>query len=412
MGGSAGLRIGRIAGVEIIVDLSLLIIFLLIAFSLAMGVFPAWHPDWSAGLHWATALGAAVLFFVSVLLHELAHAVVGRKGGVEINRITLFMFGGMAHMENEPPSWRAELVMALAGPLTSLALGILFGVLAAIAAGQVEIDPANPALGFAALGPIPTLLAWLAPVNIILGIFNLVPGFPLDGGRVLRAIMWAATGDFVVATRRASRAGQFIAWVLMALGLLMILGLQVPFFGTGLLSGLWLAFIGWFLNNAALASYRQLLVRESLENVPVERLMQTQFRRVDPGMPVKTLVDEHLMSSGQRAFPVEQDGRFLGLVCIHDLQRRGRDTWGSSTVGEIMTPARELTAVSPREDALDALALLGRRDVNQLPVVDNGRLVGMIRLEDILKWLSLRGGPGRENKREAQRYAVGVRREE
>jgi Zn-dependent protease/CBS domain-containing protein len=403
MGGSGGLRIGRIAGVEIIVDWSLLIIFLLIAFSLAMGVFPAWHPDWSAGMHWATALGAAVLFFVSVLLHELAHAVVGRRGGVEIRRITLFMFGGMAHMENEPPSWRVELVMALAGPLTSFALGIIFGVLSALAAGPVAIDPANPSAGFAALGPIATLLAWLAPVNIILGIFNLVPGFPLDGGRVLRAIMWAATGDFVVATRRASRAGQFFAWVLMALGFLMILGLRVPFFGTGALSGLWLAFIGWFLNNAALASYRQLLVRESLENVPVERLMQTQFRRVDPSMPVQTLVDEHLMSSGQRAFPVEQDGRFLGLVCMKDLQRRIRDAWGSTKVSEIMTPAQDLAAVSPREDALDALELLGRRKVNQLPVVDNGRLLGMIRLEDILTWLSLRGGPGRE--RGAQRYA-------
>ena len=391
---AGGVRLGRIAGIEVLMDWSLLFIFVLILVSLAGGVFPAWHPDWSPGLIWVTALGAAILFFVSVLLHELAHAVVGRRGGVTIRRITLFMFGGMAQMENEAPSWRAELMMALAGPFTSFALGILFAALAGAIAGPIEINPQDPAAAFSALGPVPSLLAWLAQVNIILAIFNLVPGFPLDGGRVLRAIMWGITGDFLAATRRASRAGQVIAWMLMAIGFLMVLGLQVPFFGTGPVSGLWLIFIGWFLNNAAVMSYRQLIVRDSLEGVPVSRLMQTRFTRVDPDMPVATLLDEHVMASGQRAFPVEQDGRLIGMVCLRDLNKRGRDAWGVTTVREIMTPVDRLTTVSPRDEAFDVLAVLGQRDLNQLPVVDNGRLVGMIRREDILKWLSLHTTPG------------------
>jgi len=391
---TGGVRLGRIAGIEVLMDWSLLFIFVLILVSLAGGVFPARHPDWSPGLIWVTALGAAILFFVSVLLHELAHAVVGRRGGVTIRRITLFMFGGMAHMENEAPSWRAELMMALAGPFTSFALGILFAALAGAIAGPIELNPQDPAAAFSALGPVPSLLAWLAQINIILAIFNLVPGFPLDGGRVLRAIMWGITGDFLAATRRASRAGQVIAWMLMAIGFLMVLGLQVPFFGTGPVSGLWLIFIGWFLNNAAVMSYRQLIVRDSLEGVPVSRLMQTRFTRVDPDMPVATLLDEHVMASGQRAFPVEQDGRLIGMVCLRDLNKRGRDAWGVTTVREIMTPVDRLTTVSPRDEAFDVLALLGQRDLNQLPVVDNGRLVGMIRREDILKWLSLHTTPG------------------
>jgi len=174
-----------------------------------------------------------------------------------------------------------------------------------------------PTAAFSALGPMPSLLAWLAQINIILAIFNLVPGFPLDGGRVLRAIMWGITGDFLAATRLASRGGQVIAWMLMAIGFLMVLGLHVPFFGTGPVSGLWLIFIGWFLNNAAVMSYRQLIVRYSLEGVPVSRLMQTRFTRVDPDMPVTILLDEHVMASGQRAFPVEQDGASLAAPGLY-----------------------------------------------------------------------------------------------
>lgn len=388
-----GLRLGHVAGIEITVDWSLLIIFGLITFTLAVGVFPGWHPDWSATLSWATALAAAVLFFASVLIHELSHALVGRVHGVVIRRITLFMFGGMAQMENEPPTWRAELVMAIAGPLASLGLGFTFLWLAAFISGPLDVDPDKPQEALAALAPLPTLLVWLGPVNIILAIFNLVPGFPMDGGRVLRAILWAVTGNLRLATHRASQAGQGFAWLLMATGFAMLLGVRVPFLGGGFLSGLWLALIGWFLNNAAIMSYRQLLMRESLADVPAARLMQTRFTRIDPQMRVSTLVDEHLMPSGQRAFPVEQDGRFVGMISLHDLRKRPRAAWDRTTVGEIMTPATAIVALAPRQGAMEALALLAQRDLNQLPVVEDGKLLGLIRREDILRWLSVHGEP-------------------
>ena len=390
---SDGLRVGNVAGIQIRIDWSLLIIFWLITFTLAMGVFPGWHPDWSAALSWTTALGAAVLFFASVLIHELSHALVGRMHGVVIRRITLFMFGGMAQMENEPPTWRGELAMAIVGPLTSLVLGIGFLWLAAYISGPLDIDPDKPQETLAALAPLPTLLVWLGPVNIILAIFNLVPGFPMDGGRVLRAILWAITGNLRLATRHASRAGQGFAWLLMATGFAMLLGVRVPFLGGGFLSGLWLAMIGWFLNNAAVQSYRQLLIRESLANVAVTQLMQTQFTRVDPQMHVSTLVDDYLMPSGQRAFPVEQDGRFAGMVSLHDLRKRPRASWDRTTVGEIMTPASAIIAVAPRQDAMEALALLAQRNLNQLPVVEDGTLLGLVRREDVLRWLSVHGEP-------------------
>ncbi len=390
---SGGLGFGSIGGVEIRVDWSLLIIFALVCFSLATGVFPAWHPDWGAGLCWITAVGAAVLFFVSVLAHELSHAFVGRANGVVIRRITLFMFGGMAQMDAEPPSWRSELGMAIVGPVTSLMLGFAALGLVQLISGPLHIDPEHPRQALAALGPLATLLLWLGPVNVILGLFNLVPGFPLDGGRVLHAVMWGMTGDLRLATRWASRLGQAFAWLLMAAGIAMILGLQVPLFGTGFLDGLWLALIGWFLNNAALMSYQQLLLRESLAEVPVRRLMQTQFVRVGPQLRLSTLVDQYVMGSGQRAFPVEADGRFLGMVSLRDLQKCARDAWESTTVGDVMTPTAKLTTVAPEQNAFEALALIGRRDLNQLPVVQDGQLLGLLRDADILKWLSLHGWP-------------------
>jgi len=392
---TAGLRLGSISGIEIHADWSLLIIFALISFSLATGLFPGWHPNWSAATDWITALVAAVLFLASVLVHELSHALVGRTHGVQIRRITLFMFGGVAQMENEPPSWRAELGMAIVGPLTSLALGFAFLGLASLVNGPVRIDPSHLQRSLSALGPIASLLLWLGPINVVLGVFNLVPGFPLDGGRVLRAVMWGVTGELHQATQRASRAGQFFAWLLMSGGLAMMLGLQIPLFGAGFVNGLWLAFIGWYLNNAALLSYQQLLIRESLEHIPIRRLVQTHFLRIDPQMHVGTLVNEHLMGSGQRAFPVEANGRLAGIVSLRDLQKCPRDALERTSVAEIMTPTAQLVTLAPDQDAMKALELIGRHDLNQIPVTQNGAVVGLIRREDILTWLSTHAGGGR-----------------
>lgn len=386
-----GVRLGRIAGIDVIMDWSLLIIFFLITFSLGAGLFPSWHPQWGPGLVWGTAAAAAVLFLASVFVHELSHAVVGRAQGMEINRITLFVFGGMAHLEHEPQTWRVELWMAIVGPITSLVLGVAFIFLGGLMAGPIELDPNNPQQAFAQLGPVPTLLFWLGPINIILGLFNLVPGFPLDGGRVLRAILWGVTGNLRRATRWASQLGQFFAWMLIASGVLMVFGYRLPVFGSGPIGGIWLMFIGWFLHNAALTSYRQLLVRESLADVPVARVMQTRFDTVPPDLTIDALIDERLMHSDQRAFPVIEDDRFLGLICLEDVRRVEREARARTTAREVMTPVSALTCVGPNEDAAEALFTLSRKNVNQLPVVEDQRLRGLLRREDVLKWLSLYG---------------------
>jgi len=382
-------RLGSIAGIGIHIDWSLLIIFVLITTTLAAGVFPAWHPQWPSWLAWATAFAAALLFFTSVLAHELSHALVGRAQGVRIERITLFVFGGVAQLEREPHGWRAELLMAIAGPLTSLTLGIGFLALSALIAGSVQIDPEDPAQALRQLGTVPTLLLWLGQVNVVLALFNLVPGFPLDGGRVLRALMWGVTGNLRKATRWASSAGQAFAWLLIAAGFAMLLGARIPLLGGGPVGGLWLAFIGWFLNNAALVSYRQLLLQEALQDVPVSRLMQTQFATAEPDSSLDAFVDRHLLRSSQRAFPVVGPEGLEGMVGMQDVRKVDRSSWQTVAVREVMTPLGRLATASPSDDALEVLARLAKLDLNQMPVIEQGELRGLVRREDILKWLAL-----------------------
>jgi Zn-dependent protease/CBS domain-containing protein len=387
------LRLIRIAGIDVFVDWSLLIIFALISLSLAEGMFPSWHPDWSPGLSWVTAVAAAVLFFASVLIHELAHALVGRANGIAVRRITLFVFGGVAEIEHEPGRWKSELWMAVVGPLASLLIGAVCLVVA-VGTLQVPEQPGEPGAAqvqswLAQLAPVPTLLLWLGQVNIMLALFNLVPAFPLDGGRVLRALVWGFTGDVQRATRLASALGQAFAWLLIASGLAMILGANVPLFGSGVGSGIWLAFIGWFLHNAALVSYRQVLVRDALHDVAVSKVMLTRFDAVTPQMSLQELLDQHILRTEQRAFPVLQDGRLAGMVCQRDLDTVAQAQRSSLTVRDIMKPVGELTVVGPRDDAMDVLTLLARRDINQVPVVENGQLAGLVRRADILRWLAL-----------------------
>ena len=390
-----GLHLMRIAGIDIVVDWSLLIIFVLITTGLAMGVFPQWHPQWSPATAWLTAFAAALLFFASVLAHELSHSLVGRINGIEVKRITLFVFGGMAQIEHEPGRWPAELWMAIVGPLTSLAIGILCLLVASagIPAAAIESMVHVQRL-LAALDPGRTLLLWLGQINILLAVFNLVPAFPLDGGRVLRALMWGATHDLRRATRWASAIGQGFAWLLIGSGIAMVLGLSVPILGGGLINGIWLAFIGWFLNNAALMSYRQLLTRELLQDVPVSRLMLVHFETVPPQVPLDTLIDGYMLRSDQRAFPVlEGNGQLLGMVFQRDIERLPPQERRSKTVRDAMKPATTLVSARPGDDVLDVLNILAQRDFNQLPVIDGGRVVGLVRRADILRWLALHNTP-------------------
>lgn len=388
---SSGFRLGRIAGIDVFVDWSLAVIFIMLMLSLGAGLFLYWGPHWSPLLRWSAALIATLLFFGSVLIHELAHALVGRARGLQVKRITLFIFGGIAHLESEPPDWRTELWVALVGPLTSLALALTLALLGGFAAGGLTIESAQGPP--TTLNPVATVLLWLSQVNLILALFNLVPGFPLDGGRALRAVLWGLSGDLRQATRRASRLGQGVSALLIAAGFAMMLGLRVPFLGSGFTAGLWLIFIGWFLNNAAVTSYRQLLTRSSLENIPVAQVMRADFASVHPAMLVSELVDHLLLPGDQRAFPVLEDGRFVGLVCFQDIRKAPRAAWGHTPVRAIMTPARTLAGIPPSENAADAMLALGRHGVNQLPVLENGEVRGLVLREDIMKLLSVYGDP-------------------
>jgi Zn-dependent protease/CBS domain-containing protein len=390
-----GFKVGRIAGVEVRVDWSLLIVFWLIVVNLGGGLFPAHHPDWTPAMNWGVAAIAAVMFFLSILAHELSHALVGRANGVPVAGITLFIFGGVAHMRGEPHSPRAELLMTAVGPLTSLLIGaVAFWWGAHLAARAfVNLDPGDPLRAFQDVGPFATVLLWLGPINIMLGLFNLVPAFPLDGGRVLRAALWAGTRDLAKATRWAAGIGQAFGMLLIFAGISMALGIPVPWLGRGLVPGLWTAFIGWFLYRAAAASYSRVLLTDLLADVPVSRLMRRDPVAVYPELSVSTVVDEYFMGSADRAFPVIEGDRLIGIVSLEDIRKVRREDWAQTRIGDVMTRAPRLIVATPDEMAATALEKLGQRDVQQLPVVDaNGALLGVVDRRDILRWLELQPG--------------------
>jgi Zn-dependent protease len=331
---------------------------------------------------------ASALLIGSILLHELAHALVGRRLGLPVERITLFIFGGMAELGREPDRPRVELLTALAGPAVSLLLGVASFAAGLWLAGPLPGAPAE--IGdFRHFGAVATVLLWLGPTNVLLGLFNLVPGFPLDGGRVVRALIWWQTGDLRRATRWASRGGQLVAAALAVIGVLMIFGYRVPFFGVGLGPGLWLILIGWFLNMAAVRSSEEQSALEGLEGVSVGMLMLMRFETA-PGNASVAELERRFLHSDQRCFPVVDDGVPTGLVCLDDLRRAANIASGDEPVSTVMTPWRALTVLSPRTPASDALRQLVALDVEQLPVVERERLVGFVRRRDILKWLALR----------------------
>jgi Zn-dependent protease/CBS domain-containing protein len=387
-----GLRLGKLFGFEINLDFSLILVFGLVLFNLGLGVLPAWHPDWTPGLRWAVAVAAAVLFFASILAHELAHAIVGRALGTPVSGITLFMFGGMAHLEREPSRASSELWMAAVGPLTSLMIGIgatFLGGFLASSAGA----PDDPLLLMREVGPVATLLLWLGPLNIVLALFNMLPGFPLDGGRVLRALWWWKTGDLRRATRVAAMGGLLLAWTMIATGLLMAFGLRVPLLGQGLGSGLWLAVLGWFLSGAARSSYTSLVAKEALEHVAVGELMWTHPEVVDPADSVERVVREKVAHGDQQVFPVLRGGQMLGAVTVRQISEVPYAARAATPVERVMTPSRELDLVSPTTDAARAVTLLGTTEAPELPVVEGLELRGLLRQKDLLRWLSLHADP-------------------
>jgi Zn-dependent protease/CBS domain-containing protein len=385
-----GLQLGRIFGIQIHLDWSWFFIFVLITWNLA-SVFGEAHPEWDIVLRGGTAVIAALLFFASVLAHELAHSIVARAHGVPVRNITLMLFGGVANIQREPPSPKAEFLITIVGPITSILLGFFFIMMAGITASINMEMVQEPTAVIAQLGPVPTLLLWLGPINLLLGVFNLIPGFPLDGGRILRATLWAITGNLQRATRWAAGVGQIISLLLIVAGISMIFGATIPFLGSGFINGLWLAIIGWFLNNAAVQSYRQVVIEDVLEGVPIVNLMRTNPPTVSADITISTLVHEYIMNRDDHAFPVEVDGELVGLVTLEDVRAIGREQWDTTYVRDVMTPDSRLATLPATAEADEALHQLSQLDVSQMPVVENGRLVGLIRRRDIMKWLQLQG---------------------
>jgi Zn-dependent protease/CBS domain-containing protein len=378
-----GWTIGRIAGIRIRVDWTWSIIFILITVSLAIGYYPAVFPGLSTAVYWLLGAVSSLLLFGSVLAHELAHSLVARNEGLPVQSITLFVFGGVSEIEEEPRTAGDEFRMAVVGPGTSLVLGGIFlGIFSLLQPGG---------------GAVAAVAQYLGIINLALGVFNLLPGFPLDGGRVLRAILWAATDNLRRATRIASLVGQGFAFLLIFAGIALL-------FSGAFLAGIWLAFIGWFLNNAAAASYRELVVRQTLEGVPVRRLMATDVDSISQDLTIEQVIDQHILSGRQHAYPVMADGELSGLICLHDIRQVPQEARAQTTVAEAMTPYERLRTVGPDDDLARAINELGRGGFEQLPVIDSPRhLAGLLRRRDVIDYLhtqtdmgeqDLRGGLG------------------
>jgi CBS domain-containing protein len=238
------------------------------------------------------------------------------------------------------------------------------------------------------------VVLWLGSINIVLGIFNLIPGFPLDGGRVLRSILWAITDNLRQATRWASWVGQGFGWLLIASGMAMVFGVTIPFFGSGLFNGLWLGFIGWYLNNASSQSYQRVVVQDVLEGVPVKRMMRKDPATISSATSVESLVNDYIMRSDEQAFPVVDDGEWVGIVTLEDVRSVEQSAWSNTTVRQIMTAHEQCTVLEPEEDAADAITKLAECDVRQLPVLESGRLEGVLRRQDLIKWMRLHSESG------------------
>lgn len=395
-----GFRLGNIFGINIIIDWSWIFIFLLVTWNLSAGVFPALHPDWSAFLNWILGVTTSILFFASVLAHELAHSLVAKSRGLPVNQIVLFLFGGVSNIEREPQSANTEFLMAIVGPLTSMALGVIFVLLGGAALGNIGNLINNPIASLAGLDPLPTLFLWLGLINILVGFFNLIPGFPLDGGRVLRAFIWSITNNLRLATRLAVGVGQFVAWLFILAGISMIFGIRFPIIGGGIIGGIWLAFIGFFLNSAARASFEEVEVRSTLQNFKVADLMQVGMATVSPDNSVTELVHDYIMGTQNHAFLVMENDKFMGIVTLEDVRKVSRIAWDRSKVSDIMTTLNKLITVEPEESLTDALQKLVSQDVGQLPVMKDGKLVGILNRRDILLWLQLHSQKGLERNKD------------
>jgi Zn-dependent protease/CBS domain-containing protein len=359
------ISLGRMFGIPLELDLSWFLIFALLTWVLATSYFPNEFSDWSQIMYWVLGAVTAVMLFVSVVLHELGHSVIAQRYHVAVRRITLFIFGGVSEIRSEPPSAGAEFWIAVAGPVVSFALAGIFALVEPLVQSQEQI--------FA-------LAKYLAYINATVAAFNLIPGFPLDGGRVFRAVLWGITDNLHRATTIAANVGRVIAFGFILFGVWQILS-------GNLTSGLWIAFIGWFLESAAVAQLQQQTLAHMLEGHAVREAMMSKFATIEPDESLDDLVHKKILASGQRSFLVQGGDHPLGLLTLHQVREVPRNQWQTTSASECMKPLGELETIQPQASLVEAMKKMDSDGVNQLPVMTDGHVVGLLSRESLITYL-------------------------
>jgi Zn-dependent protease/predicted transcriptional regulator len=366
------IKLFKLLGFEVRIDWSWIIIALLITWSLSKGLFPSYYKNLSTQTYWWMGIIGAAGLFLSIIAHEFSHSLVARKYGIPMKGITLFIFGGVAEMDEEPPSPKVEFMMAIAGPLSSILIALIFYGIHAVGKQGGLSEPVNGVVGY------------LAMINAILAGFNLLPAFPLDGGRVLRSILWGAKNNLRWATYISSRIGSGFGILLIVLGVIQV-------FRGNFVGGMWWFLIGMFLQGAAKASYQQLVTRKALEGEPIRRFMKTDPVTVSPSVSLEQLVEDYVYKYHFKMFPVVEDSdRLLGCVTTKQVKEIPRQDWGRKTVGEVASQCSPENTIEPQADAMKAISIMNRTGNSRLMVVEGGHLVGIIALKDLLELLSLK----------------------
>jgi Zn-dependent protease len=372
-----GISIGKAFGISLRLHYSWFFIFALVTWALAAGYFPSTYPTWILSTRIAAGLITSVLFFGSVLVHELMHSLVSQRQGIPVQSITLFIFGGVSQITSEPKQPKDEFRMAIVGPLSSLLLG---GIFFGIYFGWRHVD--TLAVQF-----ITAIAYWLGYINLVLGVFNLIPGFPLDGGRVLRALIWWRSRNLKSATRIASNIGRAVGFIFIFVGIWFI-------FTGNWFNGIWLALIGWFLESAAVGSYQQLLLQDMLKGHVASEVMSRDCVVIPPETTIDHLVHENILTSGRHCFPVVSGSQIMGMMTLHNVKAVPRERWGTETVQEAMTPLDKLKSVRPDEELPSILRILTDDNISQVPVVEDNKIVGTVSRENLLNFINIRSGLG------------------
>ena len=369
----SGIPLGKLFGISIRLHISWFIIFALLTWGLSVEYFPQEHPDWTSAQYVILSIITSLLFFSSILLHELAHSIVAQRAGLPIDSIVLFILGGVSQMTDEPKDAGTEFRVAIAGPLTSIAISFFSFVIFLASYNRIE--------------PIAAVTFLLAVINIGLALFNLIPGFPLDGGRVLRSIVWWQTHNVRRATKVASTIGKGVSFLFIVFGIVMV-------FSEYWINGVWMIIVGWFLHNAATGSYQQLALKIAIEGHKAEEVMHQGYIAMSPDITIEELVNNYILTTGRRCFPVIQDGHLIGLVTMRNVSSVPRDAWANTTVNTAMTPLGKFKVVKPDDDLFNVMQLMITEDIDQIPVVSDGLVVGVVIRDDIMNFVETRAKLG------------------